>query len=123
MEKLTALSADAQRALSTFLAILDEPFSVIVRDAAIQRFEYTFEVVWKLTREHMRLDEGVIPNSPKSCFRCAFRAGLLDEEETILALQMTDDRNRTVHTYHEEVATAIFARLSDYSTLMNNLFG
>lgn len=40
--------------------------------------------------------------------------------EKLTAL-LTDDRNRTVHTYHEEVATAIFARLPDYSTLMNSL--
>jgi nucleotidyltransferase substrate binding protein (TIGR01987 family) len=123
LDKLTALSADARRALPTLRAILDEEFSVIVRDAAIQRFEYTFEVVWKLTREHIKVDEGVVSNSPKSCFRSAFQAGLLNEEETVLALEMTDDRNRTVHTYHEGVATAIFARLPAYLTLMSNLAG
>lgn len=121
MEKLTALGADANRALSTLRAILETEFSVIVRDAAIQRFEYTFEVVWKLTSEHVKVHEGVLSNSPKSCFRNAFQAGLLDEEETVLALEMTDDRNRTVHTYHEAVATAIFARLPDYSRLMHDL--
>ena len=123
MEKLIALTADARRALSTLREILEEQFSVIVRDAAIQRFEYTFEVVWKLTREHIKVDEGVISNSPKTCFRNAFKAGLLDEEETVLAMEMTDDRNRTVHTYHEEVARAIFARIPEYSALMHTLNG
>jgi len=123
MEKLTALVADAKRALSTLREILDEQFSVIVRDAAIQRFEYTFEVVWKLTREHIKVHEGVVSNSPKTCFRNAFKAGLLDEKETVLAMEMTDDRNRTVHTYHEEVATAIFARIPEYSALMHTLNG
>ena len=123
MEKLTALVADAKRALSTLREILDEQFSVIVRDAAIQRFEYTFEVVWKLTREHIKVHEGVVSNSPKTCFRNAFKAGLLDEKETVLAMEMTDDRNRTVHTYHEEVATAIFARIPENSALMHTLNG
>lgn len=121
MEKLTALAVDARRALSTLKAVLDEQFSVLVRDAAIQRFEYTFEVVWKLTREHLKVHEGVVSNSPKTCFRNAFQAGLLEEDETTLALEMTDDRNRTVHTYHEEVAKAIFSRLPEYSALMHTL--
>jgi len=122
LEKLTALTADASRALSTLREILAEEFSIIVRDAAIQRFEYTFEVAWKLLREHLRVKEGIISNSPKTCFRNAFKADLLDEKETVLALEMTDDRNRTVHTYHEEVATAIFARIPEYSQIMHTLF-
>jgi hypothetical protein len=45
MEKIEALARDTQKALDTFEEILNEPFSVIVRDAAIQRFEYSFEVI------------------------------------------------------------------------------
>ncbi|WXJ86724.1 hypothetical protein MHOCP_07400 [Moorella humiferrea] len=33
-----------ERALATLEEALAQPFSVIVRDAAIQRFEYTFEL-------------------------------------------------------------------------------
>ncbi len=121
MEKLTAMKADARRALTTLAEILNETYSVIVRDAAIQRFEYTFEVIWKLTSLHLKVTEGVVTNSPKGTFRKAFQAGLLDENETILALEMTDDRNRTVHTYHEAVATAIFERLPEFNRLMHNL--
>ena len=43
MEKI----ALAQRALDSLESILTEPFSVIVRDATIQRFEYSSEAVWK----------------------------------------------------------------------------
>ena len=41
MERLELKYRDAQRALETFKEILNEPFSVIIRNAAIQRFEYT----------------------------------------------------------------------------------
>lgn len=121
MEKLKALGSDAARALTTLEEIQHEPYSVIVRDAAIQRFEYTFEVVWKLTREHLKVHEGVIANSPKSLFREAFKAGFLDEAQTVMAIEMTDDRNRTVHTYHQEVADAIFSRIPAYWRLMRDL--
>jgi len=89
-----------------------------VRDAAIQRFEFTFEAVWKLVREHLAQREGIICTSPKGCFRDAFRVGLIDEEQTVTALEMVDDRNRTVHTYHEDVARAISDGLPRYRDLM-----
>jgi len=34
---------------------------------------------------------------------------------------MTDDRNLTSHTYHENVAKAIFDKLPEYSKLMNTI--
>ena len=47
MEKLELKHQDAAGALKTLQAILKEPYSLIVRDATIQRFEYTFEALWK----------------------------------------------------------------------------
>jgi nucleotidyltransferase substrate binding protein (TIGR01987 family) len=93
-----------------------------IRDASIQRFEYTFEAVWKLLKAHLLDAEGVVCASPKACFRQALPAGLLSEEEVLVALEMTDDRNRTVHTYHEGLADRIFERLHGYRDLMRRLF-
>lgn len=122
MEKLAMMAFDAKKALNTLEEILKEPFSPIVRDASIQRFEYTFEITWKLIREYLRDREGIVCNSPKSCFREAFRMKILSEEETMQALQMTDDRNMTTHTYHEEVADEIYSNLADYYNLMYHLY-
>ncbi|HEX9974410.1 MAG TPA: HI0074 family nucleotidyltransferase substrate-binding subunit [bacterium] len=122
MEKLEQLSRTAAKALSTLREITQMPFSVIIRDSAIQRFEYTFEIVWKLLKEYLKIQEGVICNSPKSCFREAFNTKLLTEEETIKALEMTDDRNLTSHTYHEELADAIYLKIPVYYNLMEKLY-
>lgn len=121
MEKLTIIMRDNDRALKTLEEIFETPYSIIVRDAAIQRFEYCFEIGGKFLKEFLRSQEGVICNSPKACFREAFKNGLLDESETVLALQMTDDRNLTSHTYHDEIADEIFSRLKQYSSLLNKL--
>jgi len=43
MEKLKLVEKDAFRALNTLKEITEQPYSIIVRDAAIQRFEYSFE--------------------------------------------------------------------------------
>ncbi|MDW7732621.1 MAG: HI0074 family nucleotidyltransferase substrate-binding subunit [Methanolobus sp.] len=118
MEKLEMVANDAKKALRTLEEVLEEPFSLIVRDASIQRFEYTFEITWKLIREYLKDKEGIVCNSPKSCFREAFRMNLLTEDETVQALQMTDERNMTTHTYREEVADEIYSNLADYYALM-----
>jgi nucleotidyltransferase substrate binding protein (TIGR01987 family) len=120
--KLEMKAKVAKRALDTLQEIMDEPYSMIIRDAAIQRFEYTFESIWKLVKEYLLEREGLICNSPKSCFREAFKMGLLSDAESMQALYMTDDRNMTTHTYHEDVAEEIYKELSGYYTLMNKIY-
>jgi len=97
------------------------PFSGVVRDASIQRFKYSFEVVWKLLKGHLDRRHGIMCNSPKNCFREALELGLLAQEEVESCLVMTDDRNLTAHTYIEAVAEQIYRRLPKYLVVMKKL--
>lgn len=121
MERLDLRFGDAQNALVTLQEILKEPFSVIVRDASIQRFEYTFEAFWKFIREYLKEKEGLIANSPKACFRELFALGICGEEESVQLQEMTDKRNDTSHTYKEQVAQAIYETLRGYALLMERV--
>ena len=123
MERLDLRFKDAQNALKTLREIMKEPFSAIVRDAAIQRFEYTFEAFWKFIKEYLKEKEGIIVNSPKACFREIFSLGLCSEEETVQLQEMTDKRNETSHTYKEEVTNLIYEAINDYSLLMQKILG
>lgn len=67
------------------------------------------------------MKEGIVCNSPKACFRELFSIGTTNEEETMKLLEMTDDRNMTLHTYKEEVAQIIYGKLREYSTLIENI--
>ncbi|MDR4499042.1 MAG: nucleotidyltransferase substrate binding protein [Candidatus Scalindua sp.] len=100
---------------------MQQPFSVIVRDAAIQRFEYTFEACWKFMKDYLRTKKGITCNSPKSCFRKVFTIGMIQEGETVKFLEMTDDRNMTCHTYKEKVAQIIYGKLEVYSRLLEDV--
>ena len=122
MEKLERRIKDMEKALRTLKEISCEPYSVVVRDAAIQRFEYTFEAFWKFLRDYLREAEGIRCNSPKSCFREALSAGLIKGEQTITCLEMTDDRNLTSHTYIEEIAEQIFRKIESYCKLIDSIF-
>jgi len=123
VERLTLRHNDTRNALETLREIVNEPYTTIVRDAAIQRFEYTFEALWKFLKEYLQEREGIVCSSPKACFRETFSVGLITEEDAVLFLQMTDDRNMTSHTYKEEVARLIYGKLKVYSALMEKLFG
>ncbi|MEB2309074.1 MAG: HI0074 family nucleotidyltransferase substrate-binding subunit [Candidatus Brocadiaceae bacterium] len=121
MERLTLKYKDTLHALNTLNEILRQPFSIIVRDATIQRFEYTFEALWKYIKEYLKEREGIIANSPKSCFRELFSLGFLTEEETVNFLEMTDRRNDTSHSYKEEVAQIIYSKIPGYFSGMESL--
>jgi nucleotidyltransferase substrate binding protein (TIGR01987 family) len=121
MERLRLKYQDAFNALKTVEDILKEPFSMIIRDATIQRFEYTFEALWKFLKKYLKEKEGIVSNSPKACFKEIFSLGFLTEEETVRCLEMTDRRNDTSHTYKEEVAKLIYSKIKGYYTLMKNL--
>ncbi len=121
MERLNLKYSDTIRAIKTLKEVLNEPFSVIVRDATIQRFEYTFEALWKFLKEYLKEREGIISNSPKSCFREFFKLDIITEEETVKFLEMTDDRNMTSHTYNEDVSKILYEKMSDHYISMESL--
>jgi hypothetical protein len=56
-----------------------------VRDAAIQRFEYTFEATWKAAQIYLRQVEGLEVGSPKGVLRLSLQVGVLDASEARLA--------------------------------------
>ena len=121
MERLALKYQDAKNAVQTLTDILKEHYSVIIRDATIQRFKYTFEAVWKFLKEYLKEKEGIISASPKSCFREIFGLGLLNENETNQFLEMTDRRNETSHTYKQAVSEEIYRHITRYCNLLQGL--
>lgn len=118
MARLTERIGTARRALATLEELAGEPEGKIVRDAAIQRFEYSFETVWKAAQAVLRERFGVELASPKPVVRASFENGLLTEDEAREALAMVDHRNLTAHTYNEALADEIHAAIPGYRRLL-----
>lgn len=124
MDRLTLALETADRALRTFEEVVGRDLDdAIVRDAAIQRFEYSFEAVTKAAKRYLGAHEGVQATTPKGTVRAAFAAGHLDEKQATLALHMVDDRNMTVHTYNEDIAMQLAARLAAHAALLRAWLG
>lgn len=80
------------------------------KDGVIQRFEFTFEQMWKCLKIFLQ-DNGIECKSPKECLKSAFRIGLLVNEEGFL--DMLEDRNLTTHLYNKEKSEKIFQKIKD----------
>ena len=94
---------------------------VILRDALIQRFEYSTEVFWKYLKAYLQAEHNLSVNSPREVIRVGLNAKLYSEETSQELLQMLDDRNLTSHTYVEELAEFIAHRIPDYSKNMSKV--
>lgn len=117
MDEVTRRIGLARRAAGTLTEILAVPKTPVTRDAAIQRFEYSFEALWKATQRFLREREGLDTPTPAGTIRAAHSVGLLAEDDARLGLAMVADRNLTVHTYNEPLAEQIFGRLPLYERL------
>ena len=93
----------------------------IIRDSAIQRFEYTYEEFWKFLKEYLREFYGSEVETSKKIFREAQKANLCNDEEVAHLLMMVDDRNKTSHQYDEAIIDEIFGRIKTYYDLMSDI--
>lgn len=77
----------------------DELTKEVYRDSIVKKYEMLEYLVWKLLSKVFK-SSGLELNNPRSCYKQAFKEGLLDDIETwneILA-----SRNTTAHIYSEE---------------------
>ncbi len=83
--------------------------SDVVRDGLIQRFEFTYELAWKTTKEYLE-DIGIVDKlSPKAVIKEAYAQKIIVNEQNWLL--MLQDRNMTSHVYKEEMAQEIAERI------------
>ena len=114
-----------QRALTSLEELVsrysENQTDVILRDALIQRFEYSTEAFWKYLKAYLQNEHNLSANSPREVIRTGLTAKLYSEEMSQELLQMLDDRNLTSHTYVEELAESIAHRIPDYSKNMSEV--
>lgn len=106
-------------AVARFAEVLDLPLDPIVRDSAIQRFEFTFDLGWKVLRAYLQDEYGVAVASPKATFRAAYQQGVIAFDSAWIT--MTDVRNQTVHTYGESMAVSVYNTLPEFLKLFQQL--
>jgi nucleotidyltransferase substrate binding protein (TIGR01987 family) len=92
------------------------------KEGIIQRFEYTFELAWKVLKDKMQ-DDGIIMEiiSPKYVVRKAFETKYINDAETWLL--MIGDRNLMSHTYNFSKFEEIILSIKDkYLNILIKLY-
>ena len=107
------------KALLQLSDALEESESPIVRDACLQRFEFSYELLWKTLKIFLEEIHGVRAVSPRQVFKEAFALSIIDEELTFV--EMIESRNTLAHTYNEEQATKIYVKCAAYLEAMKNV--
>ena len=110
--KIKSTLTDFEKALKRLEDALHEPATKgdIRVDGTIQRFEFTFELSWKLLSRILNF-QGVEAKSPRSAIKEAFQLGLIKKGESWI--DMLEDRNKTSHIYDEEVAFSIYQKIKN----------
>ena len=59
---------------------LENKQNIILRDAMIQRFEYSTEAFWKYLKSYLSSEHSLSANSPREVIRTGLKASLYKEE-------------------------------------------
>jgi nucleotidyltransferase substrate binding protein (TIGR01987 family) len=90
----------------------------IHKDATIQRFEFCFELSWKVIQEYIR-DQGLDCRSPKNCFRIGAELGLI--KDPMVWFELLEARNLVAHTYNEKMANKVYKQAIKFPDEIDSL--
>ncbi|ABP66526.1 nucleotidyltransferase substrate binding protein, HI0074 family [Caldicellulosiruptor saccharolyticus DSM 8903] len=96
-----------------------QPDRDIIMDGTIQRFEFVFELSWKLMREYLKYT-GLEINNPRTVIKYAYQNGIIEDGDRWL--KMLSDRNMTSHLYNQKMAYEIYQNIKlEYVELFRKL--
>ena len=81
----------------------------IVKEGLIQRFEYTHELAWNVMKDYAIHQGNNAVGSSRDATREAFQLQLISDGK--IWMEMIGSRNKTSHTYNDEVAEEIYSKI------------
>ncbi len=118
-DKLDKSLTNLKKAVNRFAEALQEPESSIVMDATIQRFEFTYELMWKTLKIFLEDIHGIRAASPRLVFKEAYALSIIEQED--IFLEMIKSRNLLSHTYNEKQAADIYKKCPIYLSEIKNV--
>jgi len=92
-----------------------------LRDSTIKRFDLSYDLFWKYTRDVLEDIFGISAKSPRAVFDTLLMQGFIDREQQATLLDMLSDRNLSTHTYEEQLAEELIKRVEQYAVLMDKI--
>jgi len=109
-ERIAEIANDYKKALKRLEEAINENprESKVIIDGTIQRFEFTFELAWKLVKAVLNY-YGTEANSPRSAIKEGYKMELIKNGERWI--DMLEDRNLTSHIYDEKDSLRIYKKV------------
>lgn len=105
MNKVLSQLDDLVAATARLQEAATQPKNEFLRDSTIQRFEFTFELAWKVMKS-VNAMLGRECYSPRQCIRVSAQTGLIDNPERWISY--VNQRNYASHIYSEPMAESIY---------------
>jgi nucleotidyltransferase substrate binding protein (TIGR01987 family) len=100
-----------EKAIASLEEVLQLEKTAIIRDSAIQRFEYTFEFAVKFMRRYIQENYSVMSDYDSNNFRDVIRTALqlnITKKSFETWIKYRDARNKTSHGYSEKAAEEVY---------------
>jgi len=118
MTKTQSLLEDLEKAYRRLKEAAGLNPTQINQDATIQRFEFTFELAWKLMQE-LGKESDRETYGPRNSIREAARLELI--ADPLIWFDFLKARNLTVHTYSEETAQEVYKKAKEFVPFVGKL--
>lgn len=97
-----------------------EDLSDLEQEGLVQRFEYTFELAWKVLQDLLNFKGYEFMSGPNGTLKMAFEDGLIADHDEWR--RMMKSRNTLTHVYDEEEVHAIIEMIFyDYAPILKKL--
>jgi len=110
---------DLKSALTRLQEALELEETLIVKDGSIQRFEFTFELCWKLMQAVARFKDGKTTGSVRDSIRTGAQLGIVENSEPWFDFH--DARNQASHTYDIEMADEVYQKIKSFPPIVSQL--
>ena len=110
---------DLKSALTRLQEALKLEETLIVKDASIQRFEFTFELCWKLMQAVARFKDAETTGSVRDSIRTGTQLGIVENSEPWF--EFHDARNQASHTYNLEMADEVYQKIKSFPPFVHQL--
>lgn len=105
-ERFSQRRDDFRKAVARLEEACAQPESSFLRDSVIQRFEFSWELAWKMLKLRLAF-LGIEALNPRDVIRQSLQAGLIHDGNAWTTAQ--HHRNMTSHTYDEPLSLVVYS--------------
>jgi nucleotidyltransferase substrate binding protein (TIGR01987 family) len=112
-----------RQAIASFAIVMDIDLSTknefdrdIYKNAAVQKFEYSTELYWKVAKLYLFQNKGIDESSPKGVLKALFQESSLSLEAYEMLLKIINHRNLLSHLYDPAQFEEIYSNLKKYAS-------